>query len=232
LKETENGKRVNTMKVLGVSGSPIRDSNTDRALKTALEATGLETEFIKLAEYDITPCRACLGCVKTNRCINNRDDGIFLAEKAREADAMIVACYTPYSTIDSLTKAFLERLYPLRHLHGFMAGKPGGAIVTCAVPEQNKMLPPAGDMGVNAIMFYMMEEGMNFVGAIKILGNVPCIKCGSGNECKMSGVKMMFGPVATVEAVGINKFEGKPDAVNAARELGRKIAKALINENL
>ncbi|GAN34151.1 MAG: flavodoxin family protein [Candidatus Brocadia sp. AMX2] len=215
------------MRVLGISGSPIYDSNTDRALKVALEATGLKTEFIKLANYSLTPCRACLGCVKTNRCVNIRDDGVFLAEKAKEADALIVACYTPYSTIDSLTKAFLERLYPLRHIHGFMAGKPGGAIVTCAVPDKNKALPPAGDMGVNAIMFYMMEEGMNFVGAVKISGNVPCIKCGYGNECKMSGVKMMFGSDATVESVGINKFENQQDALNAARELGRKIAKVL-----
>ena len=38
------------MKVLGVSGSPIYNSNTDRALKAALEATGLETGFIKLVE--------------------------------------------------------------------------------------------------------------------------------------------------------------------------------------
>lgn len=215
------------MKVLGISGSPIYDSNTDRALKAALEATGLEAEFIKLVEYNITPCRACLGCVKTNRCVNDKDDGIFLAQKAKEADAMIVACYTPYSTIDSLTKAFIERLYQLRHIHGCMAGKPGGAIVTCAVPGNNKMLPPAGDMGVNAIMFYMMEEGMNFVGAVKILGNVPCIKCGYGNECKMTGVKMIYGQNATVESVGINKFEEQMDALNAAGELGRKIAKAL-----
>ncbi len=218
---------MSVRKVLGVSGSPVYDSNTDRALKAALEATGLETEFIKLAEYSITPCRACLGCVKTNKCTNIRDDGIPLAEKAKDADALIIACYTPYSTIDSLTKAFLERLYPLRHIHGLMAGKPGGAIVTCAVPDKNKALPPAGDMGINAIMFYMMEEGMNFVGAVKIQGNVPCIKCGYGNDCKMSGVKMMFGHDATVESVGINRFEDQQDALNAARELGRKIANAL-----
>lgn len=215
------------MKVLGVSGSPVYDSNTDRALKVALEATGIETEFVKLVEYKITPCRACIGCVNTNRCVNTNDDGIFLAEKAKEADAMIIACYTPYSTIDSLTKAFIERLYPLRHLHGFMAGKPGGAIVTCAVPGTNKALPPAGDMGVNAIMFYMMEEGMDFVGSVKILGNVPCIKCGYGNECKTSGIKMIFGNEATVQSVGINKFEEQLDAFDAARDLGKRIASAL-----
>ncbi len=215
------------MKVLGVSGSPIYNSNTDRALKAALEATGLETEFIKLVEYRLTPCRACIGCVETNRCVNTQDDGILLAEKAKEADALIIAGYTPYSTIDSLTKAFIERLYPLRHKHGFMAGKPGGAIVTCAVPPANKALPPAGDMGVNAIMFYMLEEGMNFVGSVKVIGNVPCIKCGYGNDCKTSGIKMIFGKEATMQSVGVNKFENQSDAFETAQKLGKKIAAVL-----
>ena len=78
------------MKVLGVSGSPIKNSNTDRALRLALESTGLETEFIKLKDYTIAPCQACLGCIKTNRCVID-DDGIMLAEKAKEADALIIA---------------------------------------------------------------------------------------------------------------------------------------------
>ena len=57
------------MKILGVSGSPIKNSNTDRAVRTVLEATGAETEFIKLSEFQIEPCRACLGCVDTNECV-------------------------------------------------------------------------------------------------------------------------------------------------------------------
>ena len=225
--ENKQKRKDQEMKILGVSGSPIHNSNTDRALKVALEATGLETEFIKLVEYQLTPCRACIGCVNTNRCVNTQDDGILLAEKVKEADALIIACYTPYSSIDSLTKSFIERLYPLRHKHGFMAGKPGGAIVTCAIPATNKALPPACDMAINAIMFYMMEEGMNFVGAVKILGNVPCIKCGYGNECKTSGIKMIFGNEATVQSVGVNKFEEQLDALDAARDLSKKIARLL-----
>lgn len=93
------------MKVLGVSGSPIRNSNTDRALKVVLEATGADTEFIKLLDYDITPCTACLDCVETNVC-SFEDDGNAIVEKAKEADALVVAGYTPYSMIDSRTKIF------------------------------------------------------------------------------------------------------------------------------
>jgi multimeric flavodoxin WrbA len=215
------------MKVLGVSGSPIKNSNTDKALKAVLEATGLETEFIKLTDYVVAPCMACLGCVKTNRCVIH-DDGIVLAEKAKEADALVVAGFTPYSTLDSRTKAFIERLYPLRHNHGFMAGKPGAAVITSCVPEDNKQLPPACEMGTNAVIFYMMEEGMRFVGALKIQGNVPCIRCGFGDQCKMSGIRMLYGPTATIDSVGIKTFESQPLNVDAAGELGRKIAEALI----
>lgn len=214
------------MKVLGVSGSPIKNSNTDRALKLALESTGLETEFIKLIDYSIAPCQACLGCVETNKCVIE-DDGILLAEKAKDADALIIAGFTPYSSLDARTKAFIERLYPLRHLHGYMAGKPGAAIITCAVPADNEMLPPACDFGINAIKFYMMEEGMEFVGEVRVKGNVPCIKCGHGDECTMSGIKMIYGTDSTVASVGVNTLEEQPDAMKAAIELGKNIANKL-----
>lgn len=96
------------MKILGVSGSPIKNSNTDRAVKTVLEATGAETEFIKLSKLQIEPCRACLGCVDTNECVIG-DDGNLLAQKAKEADGLVVGCFTPYSMIDGRTKAFWFR---------------------------------------------------------------------------------------------------------------------------
>ncbi len=218
------------MKVLGISGSPIKNSNTDRALKTVLAATECETEFIKLTDYKIEPCRACLGCVKTNKCVI-QDDGIDLAEKAKNADALVIAGFTPYSTLDARTKAFLERLYPLRHNHGFMIGKIGAAIITSAVPEGNAMLPPAMQAGVEAIQYYMMEEGMDFVGAVQILGNVPCVKCVRVDECNVTGITMIHGPDATADSVGIKLFEEQPIALDNAQELGQKIAKTL-NEKL
>lgn len=108
-----------------------------------------------------------------------------------------------------------------------MAGKPGAAVITSCVPEDNKQLPPAAEMGVNAVVFYMMEEGMQFVGALKLQGNVPCIRCGFGDECKLSGVKMLYGPLATVDSVGVKRFEQQPTSIQGAQELGRKIAEAL-----
>lgn len=213
-------------KVLGVSGSPIANSNTDRAVQAVLAATGHDTEFVKLSDHTIAPCKACLGCVQTNRCVI-QDDGIALAEKAKAADALVIAGFTPYSTLDARSKAFMERLYPLRHKTGFMAGKPGAAVITSCVPEGHAQLPPAADLGANAIMFYMMEEGMRFVGSLKVQGNVPCVRCSHGDRCPMSGIPMLYGAGSTVESVGIASFESQPAAVASAQDLGRKLAEAL-----
>ncbi|SFM43713.1 flavodoxin family protein [Methanolobus profundi] len=210
------------MKVIGISGSPIPESNTDRALKAALDATGLETEFIKLSEYTIKPCLACLKCVNTNVCIIG-DDGNVIAEKVKDADALIVAGYTPYSSIDSGTKAMLERLYAIRHKKGYMRGKPGGIIITSAVPCMPEA-PPVAETAVNAVAAYMQEEGMEVVGDVKILGNVPCVSCGYGDECELSGISMIYGPDATVDSVGINKIEDQDLSFEGAKQLGKNIA--------
>lgn len=214
------------MKILGVSGSPIENSNTDRIVKTILEASGLDTEFIKLTDFVFAPCKACLGCRKTNEC-EVRDDGIVLAEKVKKADAIVIGGYTPYSSLDARSKTFMERLYPLRHNHGFLQGKPGAAVVTSAVPCEMQTSMPALEMGVNAIKFFMMEEGMNYLGAVECLGNVPCVKCENNLECRMSGIKMIYGEDATPDSVGINTFEDQYEIIGQAYKLGEKIAEAL-----
>jgi multimeric flavodoxin WrbA len=214
------------MKVLGVSGSPLPNSNTDRALRTVLKATGLQTEVVKLRDYSVEPCRACLGCVKTNVCVIG-DGGNILCEKAKRADAIVIAGFTPYSSIDARTKAFMERLYPLRHIHGYLAGKPGAAIVTSAIPPEHPELPPACEVGLNAIRFFMLEEGIDFVGALQLTGNVPCVRCGLEGECKMSGIKLIYGPDASPDTLDVRDFEQQVMQLDAAKELGQALARAL-----
>jgi multimeric flavodoxin WrbA len=216
------------MTVIGISGSPIANSNTDRALQIALDATGQETEFIKLSDYSYSPCRACLGCEHTNICVI-KDDATDLAQRIRHADALIVAGYTPYSSLDGWTKSFLERLYQLRHQNGLMMGKPGGIIITSAVPPGNTMLPPACAHAISSATFYMMEEGMEIVGSVGILGNIPCIRCNNEEHCKMSGVKMMFGPDTVRESVKIQNIEDQKETVSALVAMGMDIGKRVEN---
>ncbi len=213
------------MKIIGISGSPIADSNTDRAVKAVLEATGVrKREFVKLSELTVAPCDACLGCVATNRCVLG-DDGVKLADRVYKADAIVIGGYTPYGTIDSRTKAFLERLYPLRHRHGLLAGKPGAAVVTCATPLERPELPPSCENGLAAIRTFMQAENMRYVGGVAVLGNLPCVRCGAG-QCGVSGLKMLYGPEAEVETVGIRKLEDDLQTMAALEKLGEEIIRA------
>jgi multimeric flavodoxin WrbA len=213
------------VKIIGVSGSPVKESNTDRALQIALDATGVKTEFVKLSELNIEPCTACLGCRKSNRCVLE-DDGILLTDKVFKANGLIVAGFTPYSTLDSRTKIFLERLYPLHHSHALMQGKPGAAIITSAIPPGIPDMPDAYELGLSGIKNYMLAEEMNFVGSVPVPGNLPCVACGENGQCGVSAIKMLYGKDATPESIGINRVEDNKDVVAALEQLGRDMYEA------
>ena len=115
--------------VVGISGSPVKNSNTDRLVQEVLRNTGLETVFIKLSEKRIQPCRACLGCVKDNLC-KVQDDFQELAETVKTAKAVVVGGYPPYGSLDAFTKAFLERMFSLRHCKGLNRGKLAVTVIT------------------------------------------------------------------------------------------------------
>lgn len=212
--------------ILGISGSPVPNSNTDRAVRLILDRVGLESEFIKLSDLEIAPCRACLACVETNECVVE-DDGRMLAEKFRRAQVFVLGGYTSYSSLDARTKAFMERMHCLRHQQGLSRGKIGVSVITTASPSGRAGIPPAGETAVSQIGFWMMEEGIVNLGALIILGNVPCIRCSHGDQCEMSGIKMIEGPDATVESVGVRSFESDANLLEAAATLARRIRDTL-----
>jgi multimeric flavodoxin WrbA len=213
--------------VLGLSGSPIPESNTDRAVKRILELTGLSSDFVKLSELSLEPCRACLGCVDGNTCVV-RDDGPELAERFAEARGFVLGGFTPYSSLDGRSKAFMERMYCLRHLEMGNAGKAGVAVITTACPPGVDGLPPAAETAASQIAFWMMEEGMQNLGTLVLRGNVPCIRCGFGDSCPASGIKMIHGPDATVESVGVRTFEEDELLQQQARELAGNLRAAVL----
>jgi len=227
MSQTPDLSESTEVQVLGISGSPILDSNTDRAIKRILLHTGLRTEFIKLSDYRFSPCRACLGCVNLNECVLD-DDARDLSRKFREVPAFVIGGYTPYSSLDSRTKAFMERMYCFRHISGGNAGKKGVSVITSACPPGVEGIPPAAEIAGQQVGMWMMEEGIENLGSMTLLGNVPCIRCGRGDECPFSGVKMIHGEKATVESIGVNTFEENEALTRQAKELGEKLREAVL----
>ena len=173
--------------VLGISGSPIKKSNTDRLVQAVLEASGLETEFIKLSRIQVRPCIACLGCKEDNVC-KVKDDYPELAEKIRKAGAVVVGGYSPYGAVDGFTKALLERLFSLRHQNGLNRGKLA-VVVTTGIGRGVPGLEEASDQINHALTL----EGMEVLGQLQVTGNSECMVCGQSDICPMSSLPWIFG---------------------------------------
>jgi len=217
------------IKILGVSGSPIKNSNTDRAVKAILEASGLESEFVKLSEINVRPCRACKGCVPDNIC-KVEDDFPALAEKIKEAEALVIGAYCPYGQIDGFTKAFLERLWSMRHVSNLNKGKRVilvvNGVATPGITQRDKLLNKMNVTRKNvasAIAKEMRMENMKVIGTVLIRGNVPCLTCGEGSTCKMSGAKTLFGKNVKASSDLCVRVEDQPDVWEKINKLGHKL---------
>ena len=209
--------------VLGISGSPVKNSNTDRCVKAVLDATEFVTEFVKLSSIDVRPCRACKRCVEDNIC-KVHDDFPPLAEKVKKAGALVVGAYCPYGAIDGFTKAFLERLWSLRHVNNLVRGKLAVTVVTGLRPQ---ICDKVGEM----VARVMIMDRMELIGQIKVEGNVPCLTCGEGDTCEMSGVKGLHGPDARASAEFCVAVEDQKEVWEEAHRLGQTIGDRLRRAN-
>jgi len=86
------------IKVLGISGTPIKGGNCDtmvqEALKTAAEIEGVETEFITMADKEITYCKHCQWCIENRAPCKIKDDAQMILDKMTECDGLILGAPT------------------------------------------------------------------------------------------------------------------------------------------
>jgi len=207
--------------IIGISGSPIKHSNTDRLIQAVLESSGLSAEFIKLSKIDVRPCIACLGCKKDNIC-KVKDDFPELGEKVRKAGAIVVGGYSPYGAVDGFSKAFLERLFSLRHQNGLNRGKLA-VVVTTGIGRGAPGLEETSDQIAHALKL----EGMDVLGQLKVIGNPECMVCGYGESCPMSALPWIFGDDTRVTSDKFSNVEDQMETWEQAKILGKEIARKL-----
>lgn len=163
-------------KVLGISGSPVPNSNTDILVKTILEATGADQEFVKLSDIQVSSCRACKKCAYTNECVID-DDFKWLSKMVLDADAIVIGTPVMYASASGFTKAFIERLWSLRHVNLLTQGKIGATAVVGWVSTEDVA------KWLNQVM---MISGFELVGSVIGNGTPGCFTCGPGEKCKYS----------------------------------------------
>ncbi len=212
---------MTTPQIFGISGSPIKNSNTDRLIQKVLESSGLRYEFIKLSLLQVRPCMACLGCTADNVC-KVKDDFPPLAEKVRSAGALVVGGYAAYGAVDGFTKAFLERLFSLRHQNGLNRGKLAVVVATGIGRGA-----PGLDETAAQIAHALQMEGMEVLGQLKAVGNPECMVCGYGESCPMSALPWVFGEDTTVTPEKFSRVEDQEALWNQADELGKLLHQRL-----
>ena len=156
------------MNVLMLNGSPRPNGCTARALKeieTTLAAEGIASEIVQVGKFAVRGCAACGACSRLGRCVFDDDPVNEVAEKFREADALIIGSPVYYGSANGSLISFLDRLF---YSSGFdKTMKLGAAVVSCrrggntaTFDELNKYFTISG-MPVVSSQYWNMVHGFS-----------------------------------------------------------------------
>ena len=119
-------------KVIAFIGSPRKGGNSELLTGELLKAAqqgGATTEVVRIAEYDLKPCDACMTCRKTKKC-KIEDDGEKLFNKIKEADGVVLATPVYFGSCAPQMKIFVDRMgYLAKALGQPLNNKVGSALV-------------------------------------------------------------------------------------------------------
>jgi multimeric flavodoxin WrbA len=164
----------NNMKVLGIMGSPRRQSNTeillDKALEGAREA-GAEVEKVLVSKLKISPCLEIYACLKDGNCAIE-DDMQLLYEKLLGADHIIFASPIFFYGITSQAKAIIDRcqaLWVRKHVLGM--GKEDkrvrrGVFISVGATRGKKLF----DGAVLTVKYFFDAIGVKYFGDLLVRG--------------------------------------------------------------
>ena len=100
------------MKILGISGSPRKGSNTSILVKRALnvcEKEGFETEFISLANFKIEFCDDCGYCNEKNNFKCSKEDDVEKILESMNVEHVWIRVNTLKIDVDKCIKLLEEQ---------------------------------------------------------------------------------------------------------------------------
>jgi multimeric flavodoxin WrbA len=99
------------MKVLGISGSPIKNGNVDLLIQQVLKGTGSKggkTEIIYLDKLNISPCKSCGKNPEPKFCFI-KDDMEKVYTELKSSDVLVLGSPIYFDTVSAQMKLFLDR---------------------------------------------------------------------------------------------------------------------------
>jgi multimeric flavodoxin WrbA len=210
------------MKVLGISGSPRKESQSGvyRLVRTVLENTGCEYDLVSLKGKSISGCIACLGCVEDNVC-KVKDDLTPLRDKIVAADAYVFGAPNYYSTLNATTHALLERWFQFRHQTGdTLWGKLAVAIGVGGT---------SGRFPCDEIEKFLLYNFIETVAKVTGQGAASCYSCGHGETCQVGIPRMLHGEGVNITDEIIPDVAKQPKVMDAAVKAGQLLGERLRN---
>ena len=143
------------MNVIGISGTPRSNGNSEILLKYVLKPFKNEEWNIKtflLSELTINPCNACDSCRETGVCTTN-DDMERIFETFRWCNAIIISSPVYYRNVSTQLLSLLDRHYTIR-VEKPLEGKVGGTIAVGRGTSGGQTIV------INAIYRWMLSCGI------------------------------------------------------------------------
>jgi len=109
------------MRVLAISGSPLKNGNTSRLIGSIIKdlknsgITDLKVREISLAGKSIHPCKSCRKCMKEGHCVLKSDDFAGIAKKMLRSDLIIIGSPVYFHDVNGQIKNVIDRSYSLWH---------------------------------------------------------------------------------------------------------------------
>jgi multimeric flavodoxin WrbA len=152
-------------KVIGVTGSPRANGNTDFAVNTALQALerecGATTELLAVRDYSLEHCAGCRGCMTAKRCVIEGDDLERMVKPLNEADVIIVGSPVYWNSPPGVMKDFMDRVHGWFVVGPIWEGKQAGII--------NVAADGGFDSHEDALRGWLSYYGANIVATARLL---------------------------------------------------------------
>ena len=208
------------MRILGISGSPRKDdtSGVSKLVKTVLEASGCDYDYVSLRGKKIGGCIACLQCVEDNIC-KVQDDLTPLRDKIVAAEAYVIGAPNYYTGLNATTQALLERWFQFRHQAGNLLW--GKLAVVIGVGGSSGQ-PPADDLEK-----YMAYNFIDTIAKVSGQGAASCFACGFGETCPVGLPRMLHGEDVKITPEMIPDVTKQPEVMQAAQDAGRLLGERL-----
>ena len=171
---TPFSSEVSDMTILGIMGSPRRQSNTEILLDAALAGAkemGAEVEKVVVSELKVSPCREIYACLKDGDCAI-KDDMQWLYERLLQADHVVFASPIFFYGLTSQAKAIVDRcqaLWVRRHVLG-LKREDGrmrrGVFISVGATRGSKLF----DGAVLTVKYFFDAIGVRYAGDLLVRG--------------------------------------------------------------